>query len=210
MTASKIIFPSCYLAPVQWYSKLFQTDEITIEQHEHYVKQTWRNRARIIGANGIQDLIIPVHARNHMAMHEVEINYEEDWQRQHWQSIRSAYGNAPFFEYYADYFSPFYEKKNWIKLVDYNAELVQLTLKLLKLQKKIVFTEEYLKSSEGTIDFRSLISPKTDVKEDVSFKPQRYVQVFEERHGFIPTVSILDLLCCEGPASGEILRGINN
>jgi hypothetical protein len=206
MNTTRAILPSVYLGPIQWYSKLFLSDEIIIEQHEHYVKQTWRNRTRIIGANGTQDLVIPVHARNHTPMHEVEINYEEGWQRQHWQSIRSAYGNAPFFEFYADYFSPFYEKKSWVKLTDYNAELLQLTLKLLKLQKKISFTNEYEVLPEGVIDFRTLISPKVAAENDTAFMQQRYVQVFEERHGFIPVVSVIDLLCCEGPAGGKMLQ----
>jgi hypothetical protein len=203
---NNLILPSFYLPPLQWYSKLFFADEIIIERHEHYLKQTWRNRTRIIGANGVQDLVIPVSAPNHTSMKDVEINYSESWQRQHWQSIRSAYGNAPFFEYYADFFSPFYEKKQWTKLVDYNAELLQLTLKLLKLQKRISFTNEYEELPAGAIDYRTLISPKVPVEKDESFNPKRYVQVFGERHGFIPVVSIIDLLCCEGPAAGTILN----
>ncbi|MEO5645155.1 MAG: WbqC family protein [Bacteroidia bacterium] len=204
ITSKQIILPSFYLAPVQWYSKLFQASEIIVEQHEHYVKQTWRNRTRIVGANGIQDLIIPVHAPNHTRMCDVKINYEEAWQRQHWQSIRSAYGNSPFFNFYADHFSPFYEKKEHSLLLNYTTELLKLTLKLLKLDKKIILTETF-SAPENKMDFRLLISPKVPIEKDPAFHPKRYLQVFEERHEFIPNLSIIDLLCCVGPASGGIL-----
>lgn len=196
MTVSTIILASAYLGPVEWYAA-FRNHDATIERHEHYVKQTWRNRTRIAGPNGVQDLVIPVHARNHTPMHEVTINYTEAWQRQHWQSIRSAYGNSPFFDFYADHFSPFYEKKNWEKLLDYNTELLALTLRLLKQKKEIAFTSEFTASSNEVLDFRSTISPK----ENSSFIAKRYLQVFEDRHGFIPNLSIIDLLCCTGPGS---------
>lgn len=137
-------------------------------------------------------------------MCDVKINYEEDWQRQHWQSIRSAYGNSPFFDFYADYFSSFYEKKKYSHLLDYNTELLKLILKLLKLDKKIILTETFV-APENEMDFRSLISPKVPIENDTSFQPKHYLQVFEDRHGFIPNVSIIDLLCCVGPASKEIL-----
>lgn len=201
MPLNAILLSSSYLGPVEWYAA-FLSHDATIERYEHYVKQTWRNRARIAGPNGVQDLVIPVHARNHTPMHEVTINYTEAWQRQHWQSIRSAYGNSPFFDFYADHFSPFYEKRNWEKLLDYNTELLALTLRLLKQKQEIVFTNEFIASPTGAIDLRSLISPK----ENSSFAPKRYLQVFEERHGFIPNLSIIDLLCCTGPDSSEILR----
>ena len=218
MQNQKVILASVYLGPIQWYSKLLQHDEIVIEQHEHYIKQTWRNRMRIVGPNarpndsvgrGVQDLVIPVHFRNHMPMNEVTINYDEAWQRQHWQSIRSAYGNSPFFDFYADYFSPFYEKNSSHpeKLVDYNDELLKLTLRLLKSDKKIIPSNEFIESPENCSDFRSLISPKIPIEEDPSFISKRYLQVFEDRHGFIPNLSIIDLLCCVGPASKEILFG---
>jgi hypothetical protein len=201
---SPAILSSAYLAPLQWYSKLFQYDEIIIDQHEHYIKQTWRNRARIVSANGVQDLIVPVHAPNHTPMREVKINYDEAWQRQHWQSIRSAYGNSPFFNFYADYFSPFYETKKIKTLIEFNSEVLTVTLKLLKQKKKISFSEEFI-GTTADHDFRSTISPKISIEEDSSFTPKRYLQVFEERHGFISNLSIIDLLCCAGPASGEIL-----
>ncbi|HET6991846.1 MAG TPA: WbqC family protein, partial [Bacteroidia bacterium] len=142
---------------------------------------------------------------NHTPMNEMRIDYDGIWQRQHWQSIRSAYGNSPFFDFYADYFSPFYEKKIWEKLTDYNSELIKLSLKLLKMNSKIELTSEYFRSFENCADYRELISPKKTIEDDPEFIPKRYVQVFEERHGFIPNLSIIDLLCCNGPVSREIL-----
>ena len=206
MNNPSALLPSVYFGPIQWYSKLFLYPEISIEQHEHYIKQTWRNRCRIAGPNGIQDLVIPVHLNgNHTPIKEVKIDYDGIWQRQHWQSIRSAYGNSPFFDYYAEYFSPFYEKKIWNKLVDYNSEIISLTLKLLKVNAKISPTTDYSDSIENCRDYRQLISPKKTIEEDPEFISKRYVQVFEERNGFLPNLSIIDLLCCNGPASREIL-----
>ncbi len=180
-------------------------DELLIDQHEHYLKQTWRNRTRIAGPNGVQDLVIPVHAPNHTKMCDVKINYSESWQRQHWQSIRSAYGNSPFFNFYADYFSPFYASKKWENLLEYNIELLKLTLRLLKIQKAIILSAEFIPSTENRADYRSLISPKVSLKKDPTFNPKRYLQIFEERHGFVSNLSIIDLLCCVGPGSGDIL-----
>ncbi len=192
------ILPSVYLGSIRWYSKLFLYGKIGIERHEHYIKQTYRNRCRIVGSNGIQDLIIPVHQKeNHTPMHEIEIDYDGNWQRQHWQSICSAYGNSPFFDFYDYYFSPFYKKNDWKNLIDFNSDLLSTTMKLLKCKKEIQFTTEYFPSYENAADFRKTFSPKKE--SDESFHPKRYVQVFEERHGFIPNLSIIDLLCCCGP-----------
>lgn len=202
MAFNKAILPSVYFGPIQWYSKLIQYPEIVIDQHENYCKQTWRNRMRIVGPNGIQDLVIPVHVKgNHTPMREVRINYNEIWQRQHWQSIRSAYGNSPFFDYYAAYFAPFFETKKWDTLMELNSEVLDLTLRLLKLNSKIDLTSEYLETIANGIDYRKLISPKIKIE----FNSKPYLQVFADRHGFVANLSIIDLLCCNGPISGTLL-----
>jgi hypothetical protein len=204
--SSVTILPSVYLGPVQWHSKLFLFDEILIDESEHYQKQTWRNRCRIAGANGIQDLIIPVHLKgNHTPMNHVEIDYDGNWQRQHWQSIRSAYGNSPFFNFYADHFSSFYHEKKWEFLVDYNSYFMIAIMDALKWKSNIKFTRNYFSPTEIPADFRQIISPKKNAPQDLTFQPKRYVQVFEDRHGFIPNLSIIDLLCCCGPESKNYL-----
>jgi hypothetical protein len=193
--SSTAILPSVYLGPIHWYSKLMSFDEVVLEHNEHYRKQTYRNRCRIVGPNGIQNLIVPIHKiENHTPLKEITIDYDGNWQRQHWQSIRSAYGNSPFFNFYADYFSPFYENQKWEKLIDFNSELLSVTLKLLKCEKKISFTEEYFPSYEN--DLRNSADFKT---ENNTSQFKRYPQVFEDRHGFISNLSIIDLLCCCGP-----------
>jgi hypothetical protein len=203
---NSVILPSVYAGPVQWYSKLLLYDEIFIDEQEHYRKQTWRNRMRIIAANGIQDLAVPVHAPNHTPLKDVTINYSEDWQRQHWQSIRSAYGKSAFFEFYADYFSPFYENKKYEKLAELNNEMLRTILKLLKIQKEIKYTAEFIASYENADDMREFISPKNDFSKDKNFHPAKYIQAFEERHGFVANLSIIDLLCCAGPDAVSYIR----
>ena len=202
----KVIFSTTYLGPISWYRKLLASTEVVLEHHEHYIKQTFRNRCRIAGPNGIQNLIIPVHKiENHTPINQITIDYDGNWQRQHWQSIRSAYGNSPFFDFYADYFSSFYENKKWEKLIDFNNELLKLTLKLLKCEKEIIFTKEFFPQYENANDLRNYFSSEAYEKNLADEK--RYLQVFEDRHGFIPGLSIIDLLCCCGPESKKYLSG---
>jgi hypothetical protein len=137
VTTSAAILPLTVLGPVQWYSKLLLHDDISIDLAEHYVKQTWRNRMRIDGANGSQDLSIPVHLPMHKTpMAEVRIDRHTHWQQQHWRAIVSAYGKSPYFEFYADYFEPIYSKPHPDLLIDFSLPLLDLSLKLLKWEKR--------------------------------------------------------------------------
>jgi hypothetical protein len=195
------ILPSVYLGPLSWYDKLFRYPEIVVEKHEHYRKQTWRNRCRIAGPNSVQDLVIPLHHDgNHTPMHAVRIDYRQSWQAKHWRSITAAYANSPFFDFYAEKLAPFYEKREWEMLVDYNTALFSVTMDLLKRNVSWKFSDEYVTELPNTDDYRLSISPKAKTSD---FHPRRYVQVFEERHGFIPDLSIIDLLCCAGPEAGS-------
>ncbi len=197
MNHSIAILPSVYLGPISWYEKLFHYPEIVIEKHEHYRKQTWRNRCRIAGPNSVQDLVIPLHHDgNNTPMHAMRIDYRQSWQAKHWRSITAAYGNSPFFDFYAEKFAPFYEKQGWEMLVDYNTELLSVTLDVLKRKVSWKFSEDYVAAPQQANDYRLSISPKAKRSD---FHPRRYVQVFEERHGFIPGLSMIDLLCCTGP-----------
>lgn len=198
-----MILSTAYFAPVSWYTAFLQEEEISIDQHEHYRKQSWRNRCRIIGPNGIQDLSIPVHLEgNHTPLQNVRIDYSEKWQLQHWGAISAAYGQSPFFDFYADYFQPFYTSKKWERLIDYNSEILNLNLRLIKIKKEWNYSDEFFPYSEN--DLRLKLSPKLPVPENYSTKLP-YIQVFQERHGFIADLSILDLLCCVGPQAIQYL-----
>jgi hypothetical protein len=197
-----------YLPNIQYFSKFLLHDQVWIEQREHYQKSSYRNRTHIAAANGVLRLSIPLLKGKHQQQNirEVGIAHHEAWPQQHWQSIRSAYGNAPFFEHYSDTLQPFFTKK-YALLFDFNLELLQCLLTLIGLPNQLNLTTEYVQAPAGTSDYRSLLSPKKDpIRTDPTFKNVKYVQVFEEKHGFLPNLSILDALFCKGPETVILLE----
>lgn len=199
------LFPCFYLAPIAAVSEMLGADgdEILIEKFEHFPKQTYRNRASIYSPNGKLDLIIPVRrgAKVHTVMKDVRISYESDWQRLHWMSLQTSYRRSAYFEFYEDDFAPFYEKK-YEFLFDFNTDLTSMLLRLLKIRKALTFTTSYQDSDAGIQDFRNRIHPKQTYQAK-EFKP--YFQVFEPKHGFLPNLSIVDLLFNQGPNSLNFL-----
>lgn len=198
-----------YLPNIQYFSKFLLHKKVWIEQQEHYQKGSYRNRSHIAAANGVLRLSIPLIKGKHQQQNirEVQIAHHEPWPQQHWQSIRSAYGNAPFFEHYADYLQPFFFKK-YDSLFELNMDLLQTFLRLVGLPNEISLNEEYFKDVPASLrDYRTQISPKdTPGDTDPFFKNVKYVQVFEEKHGFLPNLSILDALFCKGPETIILLE----
>ncbi|MCD7901179.1 MAG: WbqC family protein [Bacteroides sp.] len=200
---------SAYLTPVSYYSKLLAYDKIIIEQHDHYMKQTYRNRCHIAGPGGILPLSIPVvRSENPKSpMKDIRISDHGNWRHLHWNAIESAYNSTPFFEYYKDDFRPFYEKK-YPFLVDYSEELFRLICELIDISPDVTRSDSYkTEFKPNEFDFRETIHPKKDFREaDPDFIAQPYYQVFEERHGFLPDLSIIDLLFNMGPESLLVLQ----
>lgn len=196
-----ILFELQYLPPVQYFTKFIVHDKVYLECHENYGKRSYRNRCHISGANGLLRLSVPLQkGKNQQTpIRKVRIAYEESWQAQHWQSIQSAYGSAPFFEFYADYFRPVFEQK-YEFLFDWNRALLVQTLELLQLPQTECSPQFWHKPPDDVLDFRNTISPKdAPGAKDHYFEPQPYVQIFADKHGFQPNLSILDLLFCTGP-----------
>lgn len=198
-----VLLSTAYLPPVSWVKEAILANKVYIEAWETYPKQTYRNRCHIAAANGMLALSIPVtkfHGKGTKTK-DIEIFYGEDWQRVHRRSIEDAYTNSPFFLYYWDEFNTFFQKKHRF-LLDLNMEIMQSVFGIL--QKKVEFdiTENFEQEPEGIQDLRYSISPK--VPFDLDEFP-RYPQVFEERYGFQPDLSILDLIFNEGPASIQSL-----
>ena len=204
-----ILIESQYLPPIQYFSKLVQYATIFIEQQEHYAKGSYRNRCEIATANGILALSIPLQKgkNEQQPIRAVRIAYHEPWQRLHWESIRSAYGNAPFFEFYEDALKPFFQTP-YEFLFDFNWALLQLLLQLLGLRPNLGLTQRFEQPPPPEVlDFRDALSPKAHRRQpDPHFQPRRYAQVFEEKHGFLPNLSILDLLFCTGPEAISFLQ----
>ena len=190
---------TAYFPPISWIREAVNAEKIFIEAWESYPKQTYRNRCRIAAANGVLPLSIPVnkvHGNGTMTK-DVEICYDEDWQRLHRRSIEDAYTNSAFYLYFWDEFSPFFVKK-YRFLLDFNMELTSAILRILGENPEIRITDAFVKDPAGGADFRHSFSPKLPI-DDKNFN--RYPQVFEEKYGFLPDLSIIDLIFNEGPAS---------
>ena len=204
----EIISHPLYLAPVPLYTRLYSADGLIIDGCSPFVKQTFRSRAIIATEGGTQSLNIPVvHDGGRTAMRDVRISEHGNWRRQHWNALVSAYRNSPFFEYYADDFAHFYEERDGF-LMDFNLRLHNVVCELLGLDREIrvLTTEDALKeATDAAGDLRSIAEPKALA--EFTETPQRYYQVFVQRNGFIPNLSIVDLLFNMGPEGLITLRG---
>lgn len=201
------LLSTTYFGPIQWYQKLYRYDKILIERHESFTKQTYRNRCVIATPNGQLSLSVPTKPCNQISPLSNEeqashassplISDHGNWRHVHWNALKSAYGESPFFEYYADDIFPFFEKKEWDNLFDYNLDICKTVCELLDISPDIALTDHYMTDEEvcdrGIADFRDVIRPKRP-QNDEEFIPRRYYQVYERRHGFLPNMSILDLL----------------
>ena len=212
------ILSSTYFGPVQWYQKLAHSDTVYLEQHDHFIKQTYRNRCIIATTQGPQALTVPVESPQGLRidkteLKDVRISDHGSWRHLQWQALQSAYGESPFFEFYADDLHPFFEK-HWDFLFDFNLAITQKMCELLDIEPHIVLTEEYMTCPESEqrfcrrgglsgrpqpeiIDYRDVIRPKHPLP-DAAFTPRPYYQVYQQKFGFLPNLSILDLLFNEG------------
>lgn len=188
-----------YLPSVGWFKQYLQAGEVFIEARENFVKSSQRNRASIVGGNGRLLLSIPVAGgRDHHQTYKDTLTHGTDWQKSHWQSLRSAYGSSPFFEHYGPVLELLYNGTE-TNLFDFNQRLLNTLLRLLKINKPYALTQEYQKTPEGVLDLRKGIPQPT---------LPRYYQVFEDRHGFQPDLSVVDLLFNLGPQSLNYLKDI--
>ena len=197
------LLSTTYFGPVQWYQKLYRADHVQIERCESFQKQTYRNRCLIATTQGIQALTVPVERSVPCTSYlvprisDIRISDHGQWRHLHWNALQSAYGESPFFEYYEDDLRPFFEPR-WEFLLDYNEAIRQKMCELLDIQPRVGYTTEYVRSAEG--DYRDAIQPKHPAP-DPDFTPHPYYQVYREKHGFLPNLSILDLLMNMGPES---------
>ncbi len=267
MEDKTILLSSTYFGPVQWYQKL-NRHRCVIEQHDNFVKQTYRNRCVIASANGPQTLTVPTERYDGLKcpMRDIRISDHGNWRHLHWQALVSAYGETPFFEYYADDLRPYFEERRWAYLLDFNLDIMHTLCSLLDVRPTLSLSDHYITTDAPTavhaatttahaaatattggsdsmgeeaelnaesklfeeakgagsmgeearlhaesklfeeakgagsnfIDLRDAIHPKRPLP-DSEFDPRPYYQVRAARHGFLPNLSVLDLLFNEGP-----------
>jgi len=204
---TQVILSTAYFGPVQWYQKLNRAEVVYVEQCDSYRKQTYRNRCTIAGANGREALTVPIERPTGSPLHrtpmrDIRISDHGNWRHIHWNALTSAYSESAFFDYYADDIRPFFERR-WDYLTDFNEAIYIKMCDLLDIDlsnKHISRTAQYDKSPAGFADCRDVIDPKHPLP-DPAFTPQQYYQVFRHKHGFLPNLSILDLLFNMGPES---------
>ena len=192
----KAILPISYFGNIQYFSILKNSDEVIIDVFEHFVKQSYRSRTEILGANGKLSISVPVNRKDKLPINEVSIEKSQNWQKSHWKSIESSYRSSPYFEYYEHKLRPFF-KEEYSSLIELNKSILEVIIDILKIDKKYSFSDSYVEVSGEKIDYRSVISPKKKLKE--MYPNQKYIQVFSDRFEFVPNLSILDLIFNEGP-----------
>jgi len=199
------LLPCCYFGPVSFFARLTCCGNAILEQHDSYRKQSYRNRCIILAANGPLSLSLPV---VHMPgskpkTRDVRIDYSTNWQKQHERSLVSAYRSSPFFDYYEDLILPIFKRKHEF-LVDLNLDTTRTVSDALGINLSVTLSTKFVPMT-GEEDARYLIDPKTDTGKDRHFDAKAYIQVFSDRFGFVPNLSILDLLFNCGPEAKEIL-----
>jgi hypothetical protein len=201
-----------YLPSIPFFQQLLAAESLLLDAHEHYHKQTYRNRCLVLTAQGPQLLTVPVvdGARaEKVATSAIEIDYRQNWRHRHLRTLQTAYGNSPYFSYYADYLNDIYAEKH-TRLWDLNLALLHLLLRCLRWPLPIALTTEYVAPTlplpHSVLDKRDFLTPKKALNlfgpDSTSQRP--YAQVFGP--AFVPGLSVLDLLFMQGPAAGLFLQ----
>ncbi|PQJ81209.1 WbqC family protein [Polaribacter glomeratus] len=190
------LFIPTFFSPIAQYSEIVKAGEIVFEMDDNFQKQSYRNRCYIYNSNGKQLLTVPVKhlsKDNRKKTKDALVENDFPWQDQHFKSLQIAYRTSPFFEFFVDDIAPIFEKK-YTYLQDLNIDTFLFLTDALQIETSFSKTDEYLVETTEK-DFRFLAEIKQQPKKLVD----NYIQMFDDRHGFIPNLSILDLLFMEGP-----------
>ena len=206
----QIILSTAYFAPIEYFSILLSDDcNVIVERHENFNKQSYRNRCTIYAANGLLNLVAPVvkMEKPKMRIDEVKISYSMQWQKQHFKAIESAYRRSPFYEFYVDELIEFFTHR-YEYIYELNMHIMRKLCELINIPCDVEESSKFIKSEtcKGIVDMRYKIHPK--VKSANYDKYAHYTQVFGEKWGFKPNLSILDLLFNAGPDAKEYLFNV--
>ena len=198
---STVLLSTAYLPPVAWFSAVAHSSAAEVEACESFQKQSYRNRCNIYSPDGVQILQVPILHAGSRLIRDIRIDYSKNWIHLHRRAIDTAYGPSPFYQYYWDDINAILDKKHEF-LFDMNMELTTKILELLHLRTPVSLTSDFEVAPEDVTDLRSSINPK---REPAGSPFKEYYQVFNARRGFIPNLSIIDLLFCEGPEAYSYL-----
>jgi hypothetical protein len=200
--AGNILVSTSYLPPVIYFSLISDAEEVLIEKEENYIKQTYRNRCYILSANGPHILSIPVllGSFHKTAVKDIRIDYSKRWQQVHLRAIIAAYKSSPYFEFYFDRIEQIISI-NHSFLLDLNMELILLIINILKINLQVSYTTSFEPAAENPHDLRYALTPK----KNIHYKNREYLQVFQSENGFVPGLSIADLIFNIGPDSYQYL-----
>jgi hypothetical protein len=202
----KLILSTAYFPPVSYFKSIADADMVFIEYHENYIKQTYRNRCEIPASNGILSLTVPVKegSFHKTALRDLQVDYSGEWVRTHLRALKAAYNSSAFYEFYIDDISTILNSGHPY-LVDMNMEILQMICGMTGIETKIAFTDQFVHSYSDMADLRQTITPgNRKMQSTINSTP--YFQVFSDKLGFIPDMSILDLLFNMGPESWSLLR----
>ena len=201
-----VLLHPTYFPSIATFVAIAKADKVKFEVCDNYQKQTYRNRMFIYDANGKLPLTVPVvySQKNRQLYTDILIADDENWQELHWKSIQSAYSSSPFFEFYEHDFQPLFTEK-FQNLMDFNFKCLEVIYECLELSFEFETSKNFEKHAERLLDYRPLADNRKEKEQD--FQP--YVQVFDDKHGFIPNLSILDLICNEGPNASLYLEAQN-
>ncbi|UGU16712.1 WbqC family protein [Sinomicrobium kalidii] len=192
----KILIHPAYFPTIMHFVAMIN-HPVVLEMEDNFQKQTYRNRMYVYGPGGRQLLTIPVkHSKTgtHQKYRDIRIENSFHWRKQHWKTLQTAYRTSPFFEFYEDDLAPVFEKKHDF-LMDLNLDTIHFIFDIFQLNPEYGKTHTYEKEAAAYADYRFMVN----AKEAPRFNLESYTQVFDEKHGFIGNLSILDLLFNEGP-----------
>jgi hypothetical protein len=195
-----------YFPPITVIKTSISLTHIGISSYDSFVKMSFRNRCIIPTANGLCNLSVPLVGgrENGLPIKDVRIDNSVKWQLRHWRTISSAYGRSPWFEFYAETLERYFLRR-FTFLADWDIELLHWVFTCLGSQVTIEILDKEPENMvpESVIDYRNKIFPKNF--QSVAGIPA-YTQVFQEKIGFQPNMSIIDLIFCEGKNAGRCLR----
>ncbi len=202
----KILLSTATFPNLEYFAAIAAAGEVWIEACETYARQSFRNRYYIAGSESRQMLVVPVlrPQGNHTPIHQVLPDNRVQWQRNHLRAIETAYNRSAFFLYYRDVTEALFDTHN-LTLLQWNTRVLRHLLEILRIDAVVHYTEVFVEKPENFFDLRQSIHPK---KKAALLKviPEPYFQPFSPKYGFLPNLSILDLIYNQGPQAGLYIK----